>query len=41
MSYELTIKPEAERDIQEAAQYYQLQQPGLGLDFLLAVDDSL
>ena len=41
MRYELIIKPEAEQDIQEAAQYYQLQKSGLGMDFLLAVDDSL
>lgn len=41
MSYNLVVKPEAERDIQEAAQYYQLQQSGLGLDFLLAADQCL
>ncbi len=29
MSYALVVKPEAEQDIQEAAQYYQLQQSGL------------
>ena len=41
MNYELIIKPGAEQDIRETSHYYQRQKPELGIDFLLAVDNSL
>ena len=41
MSYHLLIKPAAQHDIEEAAQWYNAQRPGLGLDFLAALSEAL
>ena len=38
MSYPLLIKPEAELDIQDAYQYYEESQLGLGSEFVRAID---
>ena len=38
MSYPLLIKPEAELDIRDAYQYYEESQPGLGSEFVRAID---
>jgi toxin ParE1/3/4 len=35
------IQPEAEADIAEAGDWYERQVPGLGTDFILAVDRTL
>lgn len=41
MSRELVIRSEAEADIAEAADWYNRQRPGLGIDFVLAVNAAL
>ncbi|WP_017302406.1 type II toxin-antitoxin system RelE/ParE family toxin [Nodosilinea nodulosa] len=41
MSYRLIIRPEAELDIQDAFEWYEAQTPGLGSEFIRAVDASL
>jgi plasmid stabilization system protein ParE len=41
MSYHLLIKPAAQQDMEEAAQWYHTQRPGLGLDFLAALSEAL
>ncbi len=41
MSYSLIIRPEAELDIQEAFEWYEAQTPGLGSEFVRAVDACL
>ena len=38
MTYSLLIKPEAERDLQQAFLFYEEQRMGLGLEFLFTVD---
>lgn len=38
MSYNLIIRPEAELDIQDAFEWYETQVPGLGSEFVRAVD---
>jgi len=38
MKYNLIISPEAEIDIQEAFEWYENQQPDLGLDFIEEVE---
>ncbi|MBS1936969.1 MAG: type II toxin-antitoxin system RelE/ParE family toxin [Bacteroidetes bacterium] len=37
----LTIREEAEQDIRSALAWYQLQKPGLELEFLEALDETL
>jgi len=37
MSLELRIRPEAERDLEDAAEWYEKQLPGLGQDFLAEI----
>jgi len=41
MNYKFVIRPEAEVEIEEAYQWYEARQPGLGKDFLLRVDACL
>ena len=41
MSYSLTVRKEAELDINSAFEYYENQRLGLGHDFLLCVEESL
>jgi plasmid stabilization system protein ParE len=41
MSYSLIIRPEAELDIQDAFEWYEAQNPGLGSEFVRAVDNCL
>lgn len=41
MSYRLIIRPEAELDIQAAFEWYEAQTPGLGSEFIRAVDTCL
>lgn len=41
MSYSLLIRPEAEFDIQDAFEWYEAQAPGLGSEFVRAVDACL
>ena len=38
MKYSLTIRKEAELDINRAFEYYEIQRLGLGHDFLLCLD---
>ena len=40
-SFEIIVRPEAEKDIKEAYQYYEECSVGLGADFLLSVDAIL
>jgi len=40
MNYFLIIRPEAEADLSEAKEWYERQREGLGLDFVLAVEDA-
>jgi plasmid stabilization system protein ParE len=37
----LLIKPAAQQDMEQAAQWYNAQRPGLGLDFLAALSEAL
>ena len=41
MNYNLIIQPEAEYDIQNAFEWYESQNPGLGSEFVRAVDACL
>ena len=41
MAYKLSIRKEAEADIAEAYQYYESCREGLGVDFMLCIDESL
>ena len=41
MKYSLTIRKEAELDINSAFEYYEIQRLGLGHDFLLCVEEAL
>jgi plasmid stabilization system protein ParE len=41
MSYQLVIRAEAEAEIEEACQWYEARQSGLGKDFVLRVDACL
>jgi plasmid stabilization system protein ParE len=41
MSYSLTIRPEAELDIQDAFTWYETQSSQLGSEFVRAIDVSL
>jgi plasmid stabilization system protein ParE len=41
MSYRLIIRPEAEFDIQDAFEWYEAQIPGLGSEFVRAIDACL
>lgn len=38
MNYSLIIRPEAQFDIQDAFEWYEFQSPGLGSEFVRAVD---
>ncbi len=39
--WEVKFSPEANKELQSAIDYYNLQQPGLGLDFLLEFDKQI
>ena len=39
MSFPFTIRPDAERDLAEARDWYEAHRDGLGKEFLLAVED--
>ncbi|WAL61464.1 type II toxin-antitoxin system RelE/ParE family toxin [Thermocoleostomius sinensis] len=41
MSYNLIIRPEAELDIQDGFKWYETQVPGLGSEFIRAIDTCL
>jgi plasmid stabilization system protein ParE len=41
MSYTLTIRKEAELDIDEQFDYYEEKREGLGHDYLLCIEDAL
>ncbi|MBI5966553.1 MAG: type II toxin-antitoxin system RelE/ParE family toxin [Deltaproteobacteria bacterium] len=41
MTRELIIRPEAEADLAEAFEWYEARVPGLGLEFIRAVDSLL
>lgn len=41
MNYNLIIQPEAEYDIQDGFEWYESQNPGLGSEFVRAVDACL
>ena len=41
MRHRLIIRPEAEADLQEAFDWYERHVPGLGADFLAAIDAAL
>ena len=38
MKYKLIVRPEAEIELQDGFGWYELQVPGLGSQFLIAVD---
>jgi hypothetical protein len=37
MNYRLIIRPEAEWDLEDAFAWYELQEPGLGSEFVRAI----
>lgn len=37
----VVLHPAADREFTEAARYYETQRPGLGADFILAVDEAV
>lgn len=37
----IVLHPEAEREFTAAAQYYESQRPGLGIDFIAAMDEAM
>ncbi len=41
MSYDLIIKPAAEKDLLEIAQWYEEKKEGLGIQFLDSVDEKV
>ncbi len=41
MSYEIIVRPEAAREVQEAFDWYEEKSEGLGLEFLRAADACL
>ena len=41
MSYQLLIRPEAESDITQAFDWYEARKPGLGFEFIGAVEEGL
>lgn len=41
MSYRLNFLPQVEQDVQDAFDWYELQVPGLGEDFLLSADAAV
>jgi toxin ParE1/3/4 len=41
MAFSIRIRPEAEKDLQEAFDYYQLCRVGLGHDFMMCVEVAL
>lgn len=41
MSYRLNFLPQVEQDVQDAFDWYELQLPGLGEDFLLSTDAAI
>lgn len=41
MNYEVRFRPEAEKDVEDAAKWYENQRPGLGKEFLDKVSSTL
>ena len=41
MNYELTVRSQAEREIDEAFNWYEDQSAGLGKEFLRAIEEAL
>ena len=41
MTFNLTLRREAEQDLAEAFEHYQSCRPGLGLEFMLCVEAAL
>jgi plasmid stabilization system protein ParE len=41
MNYPLLVRPEAEIDITQAFGWYEARKPGLGFEFMKAVDEAL
>ncbi len=41
MTYQITVRPEAARELQDAFDWYEEKSEGLGLEFLRAVDACL
>jgi plasmid stabilization system protein ParE len=41
MNYRLIIRPEAEWDLEDAFAWYELQDPGLGSEFVRAIDNCM
>ncbi len=41
LNYQIIITPEAEKDLDEAFKRYEKNSPGLGVEFLNCVDESL
>lgn len=41
MSYEVSIRPEAEAEIGEAYRWYEQQQDGLGSDFIVSLEEGM
>ena len=41
MTHPVTIRPEGQRDIEEAAFWYEIQRPGLGDQFIFQIDSLL
>ena len=41
MTYAVRIRPDAERDLEDAANWYELQRQRLGLEFLDSVEETL
>jgi plasmid stabilization system protein ParE len=41
MSYRLIIRPEAELDLEDAFEWYESQAPGLGSEFVRAIDNCI
>jgi len=41
MTYKVIVRPEAEREIQEAFEWYEERSEGLGLEFLRVADACL
>ncbi|MBL7777794.1 MAG: type II toxin-antitoxin system RelE/ParE family toxin [Chitinophagales bacterium] len=41
MTYRIAFLPQVEQDVQDAYNWYELQLPGLGDDFLLSIDAAV
>ncbi|HVN79655.1 MAG TPA: type II toxin-antitoxin system RelE/ParE family toxin [Terriglobia bacterium] len=41
MNYQLRVRPQVESDIDAAAQWYEGQQPGLGIEFVTEIHEAI